>query len=469
MLLALLLAGAGTKAGEAPITAKPSVLVFSKTNGFRHSTIPEGVEALKGLGAMRGWLVAATEDSGRFTDANLRRFDVVVWLNTFGEVLNPEQQAAYERFHRAGKGTVAVHQGGVDAAHTGWPWFRKMAPSVTMGAPAIRAITVLNYDHNHPAASMLPTMWRHLDEWSNYAPRPAPDAHVILFGWDPEFSHPVSWWKEFDGGRYFYTGLGGTKENYAPGSKFLEHLAGGIEWAAGYAKNPVTRRTDGDAIIIKEFDGLSPNGVWERMEPSPDFDYSMNIAELAMKDSTAISQLNRHLVRRGVSIDPKRPYAIEGKFVIPGPLNPRKPYSFCVNVNVAGPDGDTAKVNCWSLNVHLLGNGKSLTRFMGFVDGGFAQIGEIANGWGDPDTEYNFRIYVNADLHGLHQDKMMSMEVTRSGRALEKFQVDYSAFPYQPDYTKNVRLGVNGHGTAWMLRDLKVYYLDVIAASPGGG
>jgi type 1 glutamine amidotransferase len=462
LLAAILAPACDALAADAPSSAPPKVLVFSKTVAFRDPLIPAGIAALKQLGAKRGWSVAATEDAGLFTDSNLPQYDVVIWLDTTGNVLNPEQQAAYERFHRSGKGTVAIHRGGVDTAREGWPWFRKLAPSGVVSHPAVRTITVLNYDHNFPAASMIPTMWRHTGEWFNFAPSPNPDAHPLLYGWDPDFSNPMSWWKEFDGGRYFYTALGGATEDYAD-PQVLAHFAGGIEWAAGKAANPVVRKTDGEALILREFDGVTPNGVWEPQNPSPGFSYQIKPGELDMKDSSAVSLLNRHLVRRGVAIDPTRPYAIEGRFLVPGPIDARKPHSFCVNVNVAGADGDPGKVSSWSLNVHLLGNGKSLTRFMGFLEGGFSQIGEIDNNWGEADTEYNFRIYVNADLHGLLQPKTLSLVVRKGDDLLEKFQVDYSSFPYQPDYSKKVRLGVNGHGTAWVLKDLRVYYLDVLA------
>src|SRR5215470_12112517 len=61
-----------------------SLLVFSKTNGFRHSSIPAGVGALKALGAKYGFGVDATEDAAEFADATLAQYKVVLFLNTTG-------------------------------------------------------------------------------------------------------------------------------------------------------------------------------------------------------------------------------------------------------------------------------------------------------------------------------------------------------------------------------------------------
>jgi type 1 glutamine amidotransferase len=44
--------------------------------------------------------------------------------------------------------------------------------------------------------------------------------------------HPISWYHAYDGGRAWYTAMGHTAESYAEPA-FLEHLAGGIMWAAG--------------------------------------------------------------------------------------------------------------------------------------------------------------------------------------------------------------------------------------------
>lgn len=458
--------------------AGTKVLVFSKTEAIRNGSIPEGIAALKALGAQRGWTVDATEDAGRFTNTSLRPYDVVVWLNTSGDILDARQQAAYRRFHRSGKGTVAVHSGGVDT-ELNWRWFRQLASASAVSAPIVREATIFNAQGfntqgRHPAAFLWPFISRRAGEWRrlNFGPTNdvfallnANDVQTLLTAYDPVFTDPgpmvpIAWSREFDGGRYFYTMLGGRSEDYADQS-FLNHLVGGVEWAARRAPAQLTYATDSEALIFREFDGVSPNGIWQKQSPSPDFRFEVDSNELAMRDSTDISMANRHLVRRGIEIDPRRPYAIKGTFRFPGPLEPRKPYSFCVNLNVAGGDDDPRGVTTWAVNIHVLTSGASVSKFMGFLDGGFFQVGQVENQWGAMDTDYQFEIHVNADLQGLPRRKMVSLRVTQDGRTLESFETDYSNFPYQPDESKPVRFGFNGHGPSWVLRNLELYYLDV--------
>src|SRR5215472_16914200 len=64
----LLLVGSGAAQTTMPSFA---VLVFSKTTGFRHDSIPDGIAAIRSLGAEHGFRVDDTEDAGRFTDATL--------------------------------------------------------------------------------------------------------------------------------------------------------------------------------------------------------------------------------------------------------------------------------------------------------------------------------------------------------------------------------------------------------------
>jgi hypothetical protein len=245
------------------------------------------------------------------------------------------------------------------------------------------------------------------------------------------------------------------------GAEVASRIAGDLSVASkGGTRGPnhVVTDTGDAALIFKEFDGKTPNGVWDRqgLPQPPDFKYAVKPGALEMYST---SPLNQHLVREGVAIDPLRPYAVEGKFVIPKLGDDAN--SFCVNLNVAGPDGDVSNVNTWSLNVDLHQEGGGVIKFMGFVNGRFTEIGQVETTWGAAKTEYGFRMYVNADYDGRYQSKRVSMFVTNGSVQLEKLMVDYSSFPYQPDPPKPVRIGVNTHNTDWVLRDFKVYYLDV--------
>src|SRR5690606_28383513 len=95
---------------EDPTEAEPfDALVFSRTAGFRHDSIPAGIEAITALGAEHDFTVTATEDPGVFTDEGLADYEVVVFLSTTGDVLDADQQAAFERYIQGGGGYAGIH------------------------------------------------------------------------------------------------------------------------------------------------------------------------------------------------------------------------------------------------------------------------------------------------------------------------------------------------------------------------
>jgi len=85
-----------------------NVLVFSRTAGFRHESISAGTSCLEKIAAKNGWRISSTEDPSLFSDENLARVDVTVWLMTTGDVLDSAQQEAFRRFMRSGKGFVGA-------------------------------------------------------------------------------------------------------------------------------------------------------------------------------------------------------------------------------------------------------------------------------------------------------------------------------------------------------------------------
>src|SRR5882762_8134491 len=112
---------------------QPRVLVFSKTTGFRHNSIPNGIAAIQKLGQENGFAVDATEDAAAFTWKNLARYSAVVFLSTTGDVLNPAQQDVFERYIQAGGGYVGVHSA-TDTEYD-WPWYGRLAGAYFNGHP----------------------------------------------------------------------------------------------------------------------------------------------------------------------------------------------------------------------------------------------------------------------------------------------------------------------------------------------
>ncbi len=216
------------------------VLVFSRTAGFRHDSIPEGVAAIRDLGTSNGFTVDATEDANAFTSRNLRRYDAVVFLSTTGDVLDPAGQRAFEGYIRHGGGYVGIHA----AADTEYDWafYGGLAGAYFQSHPAIQPATVVTEDRAHPSTSGLPPTWNRTDEWYNYRSNPRERVHVLASldessytGGTMNGDHPIAWCQDYQGGRAFYTGFGHTKESYTDPA-FRGHLLGGIRYAIGDAQ-----------------------------------------------------------------------------------------------------------------------------------------------------------------------------------------------------------------------------------------
>jgi type 1 glutamine amidotransferase len=222
----------GCSFGSAP--AGTRVLVFSRTAGYRHASIPAGVAAITAMGERYGFQVEHTENAAAFTDSTLSRVAAVVFLNTTGDVLDAAQQEAFERYIRAGGGFVGVHA----AADTeyGWEWYGRLVGAYLKSHPQPQQATVRVEDASHPSTQCLTTPWPRTDEWYDYRALPPAGSHVLATVDEATYQggtmgapHPIAWYQRFDGGRAWYTGMGHTEESYSDPA-FLAHLTGGILW-----------------------------------------------------------------------------------------------------------------------------------------------------------------------------------------------------------------------------------------------
>ena len=99
----------------------PRILVFSKTAGFRHTSIEPGQAALFKMATTQGFIVDTTENAGKFTESNLKKYAAVVFLCTTGDVLDNLQQNAFERYIQAGGGYLGIHSA-TDTEYN-WAWY----------------------------------------------------------------------------------------------------------------------------------------------------------------------------------------------------------------------------------------------------------------------------------------------------------------------------------------------------------
>jgi len=225
--------GASSAAASA---SQPRLLVFTKTKGYYHESIPTGVAAIMKLGKENNFSVDTTADATSFVEDSLKHYSAVIFLSTTGNVLNADQQVAFERYIQAGGNFMGIHAA-TDTEYD-WPWYNKLVGAQFLSHPRQQKVTINVLDKNHPATSFLPDKWERFDELYNYK-NVQPDIKVLANLDETTYQggqmgdvHPFVWYHAFDGGRAFYTGGGHTKESYSD-TVFLHHLLGGIKYAIG--------------------------------------------------------------------------------------------------------------------------------------------------------------------------------------------------------------------------------------------
>jgi len=215
------------------------ILVFSKTEGFRHESISSGIKMFEKFGIDHGINIVSTEDASYFSEEHLKNYKVVVFLNTTGDILNDQQQLEFTRFIQAGGGFVGIHAA-ADTEYS-WPWYNQLVGAYFNGHPNnpnVRDGSVDVVDATHISCKHLPARWDRTDEWYNYKSI-NPDINTVLNLDETSYeggtngeSHPIAWYHEFDGGRAFYSGGGHTHESFTE-ENFVQHIWGGVQYAIG--------------------------------------------------------------------------------------------------------------------------------------------------------------------------------------------------------------------------------------------
>lgn len=222
-------------------------LVVTTTRGWHHESLHAGFLAIKELGVKNFFDVVLFEDPDGFTDKFLEQFQVIIFLNTTGDIFDSAQQKVMERFIQAGKGFVGIHS--ASDTEYDWDWYNKLVGRMFYIHPVIQTAKLQVLDPKFPGLQGFADGRLWTDEWYQFGPEKVSDLHYILSvdetTYNPKVEwanrnkkgegmgslHPLAWYHNYDGGRSFYTALGHLPTAYSDAS-FLNHLYAGILWAA---------------------------------------------------------------------------------------------------------------------------------------------------------------------------------------------------------------------------------------------
>lgn len=227
-LMAAMAAGA-----PAAAAAGPRVLVYTRNytpdgKGYVHDNIASSVEAIRKMGAEKGFAVDVSDDPAVFTDANLKQYSAIVFSNSNNEAFSGDaQRDAFKRYIEAGGGFVGIHS--ASGSERNWPWFWSMLGGKFVVHPKMQSFTVEVADPQFPAVRDLPSVFDWTDE-CYFIDHLSPAIHPVLVTDRTKLKFmeqtkidasafpnplPLAWYQQFDGGREFYLALGHNKEDYA--------------------------------------------------------------------------------------------------------------------------------------------------------------------------------------------------------------------------------------------------------------
>jgi len=220
-------------------------LLITTTRGWHHESIHAGVLGLQQLAIKNQFSLTLMEDPNSITDDNLKQYQVLIFLNTTGDIFDSTQQKVIERFIQSGKGYVGIHS--ASDTEYDWKWYTQLVGRMFHIHPVIQTAKIQVLDPNFPGLQGLMGNKLWTDEWYEFDQENITGLNYILSidesSYNPKADwgkrkgigmgkfHPISWYHNFDGGRAFYTAIGHLPSDYSD-PIFLNHVYAGIFWAA---------------------------------------------------------------------------------------------------------------------------------------------------------------------------------------------------------------------------------------------
>lgn len=229
-----------------------NVLIFSKTNGYNHSSaIEASIPVFKDMAKRNNWQLHITDKAGAFNEEQLPLFDVVVWNNTSGRVLREFQRKAFESYITEGGSFLGIHAAGDDSHH--WEWYYDNLICARFSHHPIKkqiqeAKLHLQTDADSVLSGSLAASFTQNDEWYIFYESPTVAGAKLLYTMDGNAIdtdgnmlwiknktegmgevHPNIWYKSVGKGKTVYSALGHTPETYS-NRPYVDVLEKAISW-----------------------------------------------------------------------------------------------------------------------------------------------------------------------------------------------------------------------------------------------
>jgi hypothetical protein len=223
------------------------VLMITETAGWQHESSFDAIPAMRKMAARHYFNIDLKQKAERLTADQLAQYEVILMINTTGDVFNDEEQALVEQFIQSGKGWVGVHA--ASDTEYDWKWYTEMVGHMFKIHPVIQTGMVDVVDKDFPGMATWPDRLLWTDEFYEFKDGTRrPDFNYLItvdestYDFNAKWSddnvarghgdfHPMAWYHDYDGGRAFYTNFGHVPAVFQE-DVFLEHLYGGIYWAA---------------------------------------------------------------------------------------------------------------------------------------------------------------------------------------------------------------------------------------------
>jgi len=223
------------------------VLVYTKNGpGYVHDNIASAVNCIQELGKVHHFKVVVSDDPTVFNEANLKKFQLLIFTSTNNDVFdNDDQRVAFRRYIEAGGGFVGVHS--VTGTERNWTWFKMMIGETFSWHASYQKFSIKNIDPSHPSMQGVPALWSKEDEcyfgkelYPGIKVLMAHDLSSVVKNKSEEIIknagsyanyYPAVWYQNFEGGHIWITTLGHAKENYSEPT-YVNHLLQGIQYIA---------------------------------------------------------------------------------------------------------------------------------------------------------------------------------------------------------------------------------------------